>query len=277
MESEYAQVRQYTIHSQTNTHPSCTFDMNELAALNGGRQPPISAKSSQTLWKGFSALYMDTSSGSGWGQPLSSSGSCLKYFEIQPVVECSTNPGCEVKFDESSMWMSTCPADSTEGDTIGEFLPIGEVEYNPEDPAPVLDYISRCAVCESTYPWLAVHSFNDRVPDCPRANDGKFEAYKLWEGFSLIMAKDRGGGVGQDLTTPGSCLKRFSTLMSAKCQYTGTTVDGPNCVFQSSAAEILFVRNSEKEFDDEVSVPSRDADILTYFSRCAVCLLEIRR
>lgn len=277
MKSEYAQVRQYTLHSQTNKHPSCTFDMTELTLLNGGRQPPISAESSQELWRGYSALYMDTSSGSGWGQPLSSSGSCLKKFEIQPVVECSTNPGCEVKFDESSMWMSTCPVDTTDGDTIGEFLPNGEVEYDPNNPTEVTDYISRCAVCESTYPWLAVHSFNDRVPECPQPNDGKFAAYKLWEGWSLIMAKDRGGGVGQDLTTPGSCLKRFSTLMSAKCQYAGSSVSGPNCVFQSSNAEILFVRNSEKEYDDDSSVPSRARDLHTYFSRCAVCLLKILR
>ena len=60
------------------------------------RDVRISPDSAKMLWEGFSALYMDTSSGSGWGQPLSSSGSCLKKFEIQPVVECSTNPGCEV-------------------------------------------------------------------------------------------------------------------------------------------------------------------------------------
>lgn len=275
MRSEYAQVRQYTIHSQTNQHPQCNFDMAELTRLNGGVEPPISPEASQTLWTGFSALYMDTSSGSGWGQPLSSSGSCLKKFEIQPVVECSTNPGCEVKFDESSMWMSTCPADPNK--SIGELLPYGEVEYNPDKPENVTDYISRCAVCESTYPWLAVHSFNDRVPDCPQPNDGKFAAYKLWEGWSLIMAKDRGGGVGQDLTTPGSCMRRFSTLMSAKCQYSGSTVSGPNCVFQSSNAEILFVRNSEKEFDEDASIGARAPDLRTYFSRCAVCLLRILR
>lgn len=276
MRSEYAQIQQYTIHSQTNQAPSCSFDLNELARLNGGQMPRIEKDSSIALWEGFSALYMDTSSGSGWGQPLSSSGSCLKNFEIQPVVECSTNPGCEVKFDESSMWMSTCPQEGS-GETIGEFLPYGETEYDVANPKPVTDYISRCSVCQSTYPWLAVHSFNDRVPECPKANNGKFEAYTLWVGWSLIMAKDRGGGVGQDLTTPGSCLRRFSPLMSAKCQYAGTSVSGPNCVFQSSGAEILFVRNSEKEFDDDVDVGVLDDDLHTYFSRCAVCLLKILR
>ena len=40
--------------------------------------------------------------------------------------------------------------------------------------------------------------------------------------------------------------------MSAKCQYTGASVSGPNCVFQSSNAEILFVRSSDREFDDDV-------------------------
>ena len=32
-----------------------------------------------------------------------------------------------------------------------------------------------------------MHSFNDRVPDCPQASDGKFVAYKIWVGWSLIM------------------------------------------------------------------------------------------
>ena len=73
-----------------------------------GQMPRIEKESSIALWEGFSALYMDTSSGSGWGQPLSSSGSCLKNFEIQPVVECSTNPGCEVKRVELSALIFTC-------------------------------------------------------------------------------------------------------------------------------------------------------------------------
>lgn len=274
MKSEYAQVRQYTIHSQSKYFPKCGFDMAELTRLNGGRRPDIQPDSSQDLWTGFSALYMDTSSGSGWGQPLSSSGSCLPKFEIQPVVECSTHPGCEVIFDESSMWMSTAPEIGS-GSTVGEHLPEGEIEYDAGNPTPVTDYISRCSVCESTYPWLAVHSFNDRVPDCPQASDGKFVAYKIWVGWSLIMAKDRGGGVGQDLTTPGSCLKRFSPLMSAKCQYSGTQVSGPNCVFQSANAEILFVRNSEKEVAE--SVFSLDPDLPTYFSRCSVCIMKMLR
>jgi len=276
MKSDRAQVQQYTIHSQTDQYPSCEFDMYELARLNGGRTPDIPSQSSKSLWKGYSALYMDTSSGSGWGQPLSSSGSCLKQFEIQPVVECSTNPGCEVKFDESSMWMSTCPSEES-GETPGDHLPNGEKAYDINNPEELTQYISRCSVCESTYPWLAVHSFNDRVPDCPQPNDGKFVAYKLWEGWSLIMAKDRGGGVGQDLTTPGSCLRRFSPLVSAKCQYTGAQVNGPNCVFQSANAEILFVRNSEKEFNDDESIPTLDPQLPTYFSRCSVCLLKILR
>lgn len=275
MDSDYAQVLQYTIHSQTNQAPSCAFDLNDLARLNGGRIPALDHSFSKHLWDGFSAMYMDTSSGSGWGQPLSSSGSCLKDFEIQPVVECSTNPGCEVKFDESSMWMSTCPESSSQ--SIDRFLPHGEVAFSLQNPTPVTNFISRCAVCESKHPWLAVHSFNDRVPECPTSNDGKFASYKLWEGWSLIMAKDRGGGVGQDLTSPGSCMRRFSPLMTAKCQYTGATINGPNCVFQSSDAQILFLRNSEKEFSQEQSVDTDDLSLHSYFSRCSVCLLNVLR
>ena len=46
----------------------------------------------------------------------------------------------QVKFDESSMWMSTCPADKSE--TVGEFLPEGEVEYDINNPTAVSIYFS---------------------------------------------------------------------------------------------------------------------------------------
>lgn len=46
----------------------------------------------------------------------------------------------QVKFDESSMWMSTCPEDKDE--TIGEFLPEGEVEYDINNPTAVSIYFS---------------------------------------------------------------------------------------------------------------------------------------
>lgn len=65
-------------------------------------------------------------------------------------------------------------------------------------------YISRCAVCESASPILAVHSQSVEVPDCPIGWE------LMWIGYSYFMNTDAGAqGSGQPLHSPGSCLAEF--------------------------------------------------------------------
>jgi hypothetical protein len=221
---------------------------------------------------------MDTSSGSGFGQPLSSTGSCFIKFEIQPVVEC-TSQQCEVIGDDSSIWMSIHKP-ASDRSTIGEFFPAGEIEYTESNPAAVTDYVSRCRVCESSYPWLAVHSFTHEIPSCPTNMYGtgvRFNSYTLWSGYSIVMARDRGGGVGQDLASPGSCLKYFSPIMTVKCVPSGT-IGRPNCHFQSPDAKTIFIRNSAATWSDRIGAVKQNKQSEEqdwYISRCSVCLLRV--
>lgn len=220
---------------------------------------------------------MDTSSGSGFGQPLSSSGACFKEFEIQPVVECTAQQ-CEIIGDDSSIWMSIAKDDDTQ--TIGDFFPQGEIEYTLSNPTKVTDYISRCTVCESSYPWIAVHSFDHSVPDCPSNMYGsgvRFTSHRLWTGYSIVMARDRGGGVGQNLASPGSCLERFSPIMTVKCVPSGT-LGRPNCHFQSPDAKTVFIRNSAATWSDRIGTSPQNQQTEEqpyYMSRCSVCVMKV--
>lgn len=273
--SRYVQPMQYTIHSQTNELPVCP----DAADIVGQGYSGAAFAYPDLKRFGYSAFYMDTSSGSGFGQPLSSTGSCLVSFEIQPIVEC-TSQQCEVIGDDSSIWMSTHKPDS-DTRTLMEFFPSGEIEYTKSNPTPVTNYISRCQVCESQYPWMAVHSFTNDIPNCPKNMYGtgvRFNSYVLWEGYSIVMARDRGGGVGQDLASPGSCLKYFSPIMTVKCVPSGT-IGRPNCHFQSPDAKAVFIRNSAATWSDRIGPVKQGQQTMSqdwYISRCSVCLLEVQ-
>merc|ERR1712096_153254 len=216
---------------------------------------------------------MDTSSGAGFGQPLASTGSCFADFDIQPVVEC-TSDKCEIVGDDSSIWMSLVNNDTSK--TLSEFFPPGEIPLQPNT-RDVTDYISRCAVCVSIYPWIAVHSFDHTVPACPQGEGGvTFNTELLWSGYSIVMARDRGGGVGQDMSSPGSCLEKFSPIMTVKCVPSGTLGE-PNCSFQSPDAKTIFVRNKKAEYSEQIGPYPRGEQLHPqdyYVSRCSVCLIK---
>ena len=50
------------------------------------------------------------------------------------------------------------------------------------------------------------------IPSCPSGYT------RLWDGYSFMgSAAIRGNGNGQDLSSPGSCLKNFRTIAAAQC------------------------------------------------------------
>ena len=55
------------------------------------------ASDAQEIKKGYSALFMEQSSGAGTGQGLSFGGSCFSEFTVAPIMEC-TDDACDVSF-----------------------------------------------------------------------------------------------------------------------------------------------------------------------------------
>ncbi|EDO34169.1 predicted protein, partial [Nematostella vectensis] len=76
-----------------------------------------------------------------------------------------------------------------------------QVPMMPIQASAVEPYISRCTVCESHGPVMAVHSQSTTLPTCP----GGWSS--LWSGYSFLMHTGAGGsGTGQSLGSSGSCL-----------------------------------------------------------------------
>lgn len=53
----------------------------------------------------------------------------------------------------------------------------------PVDNDAVEPHISRCSVCETPGPVIAVHSQDQSLPSCPTGWQG------LWDGYSFIMVR----------------------------------------------------------------------------------------
>lgn len=102
--------------------------------------------------------------------------------------------------------------------------------------------LNRCSVCESTTRVIAIHSQAMAPPNCP--NDWS----ELWIGYSYLMVRNRkisilkytifvkttsltqlfyqstvdnSGGFGQNLVSPGSCLKEFRANPVIECHDKG--------------------------------------------------------
>lgn len=138
-----------TLHSQTNSTPSCPAGTTQL-------------------WTGYSLGYTD-GDGFGHGQDLGKSGSCVRRFNTIPFMMCrgrKENGRCHYSFrSEKTYWLSTT------ADEINEEIPMDQNE----------DYISRCAVCEISAAVLAVHSQSSDIPVCPQGWSS------LWVGYSFLM------------------------------------------------------------------------------------------
>jgi hypothetical protein len=134
--------------------------------------------------------------------------------------------------------------------------------YNEE----VMPYISRCAVCEIENRALAFHSQSAEVPRCPTD-----QWAKLWEGYSFLMftgSNARGGG--QNLASPGSCMRHFSTVPFIEC--IGTQ---KSCYVFSVKYSYWLWAADEVATDFDTSDPTaaiytRD-QIPNQISRCVVC------
>ncbi|CDQ97771.1 unnamed protein product [Oncorhynchus mykiss] len=114
-----------------------------------------------------------------------------------PFSYCNTGTCDYASRNDKSYWLSTTAA----------------VPMMPVSGHDIRAHISRCAVCETPSPAVAVHSQDYIAPTCPPG------WRSLWAGYSFLMhsgAGDEGGG--QSLTSSGSCLRDFRAQPFVECQ-----------------------------------------------------------
>jgi len=217
------------IHSQTARAPMC---------------PPGTA----LMWEGYSLLHI-YGNAHAQGQDLGQPGSCLKRFSTMPYLFCNLNNVCDyASRNDYSYWLSTT-----------EPMPMMMTPIKGPD---MEKFISKCSVCETPTKTIAMHSQDMNVPDCP----GNWDY--LWEGYSFLMHTDAGAdGAGQDLSSPGSCLRDFRSRPFIECHGHG------RCNYHTTAYSYWMATiASDRMFKKPVQATMKAGSLRSRVSRCVVCM-----
>ena len=100
------------------------------------------------------------------GQDLGKSGSCLRKFSTMPYLFCNVYQRCNLASrNDYSYWLSA-----------SNLIPMMPVDNDAVEP-----HISRCSVCATPGPVIAVHSQDQTIPACPPGWQG------IWHGYSFVM------------------------------------------------------------------------------------------
>lgn len=102
---------------------------------------------------------------------------------------------------------------------------------------------------------LVKHSQTPEIPECHPGH------IKLWDGYSLLYVDGNDYPHNQDLGSPGSCVKRFSTLPVLSCGLNNV------CNYASRNDRSFWLSTSEAMPMSPVS----EREIVKYISRCTVC------
>lgn len=101
------------------------------------------------------------------------------------------------------------------------------------------------------------HSQSTRIPDCPTGSS------KMWSGYSLLYIMGNERSHGQDLGTPGSCLRKFSTMPYMFCDIK------ESCHLASRNDYSYWLSTNEPTRYDKK--PMTGEVLSKYISRCSVC------
>lgn len=102
---------------------------------------------------------MTGSSGTGTGESLASSGSCLENFRVNPFIECNGGRGsCNFFTDKLSFWMMTVNKQTM-------FEPVPEALFDKEKGDNLKARVSRCRVCTKGFASNSLEGPRDREPD----------------------------------------------------------------------------------------------------------------
>lgn len=216
----------YVKHSQSDDVPEC-------------------ADGHVTLWKGYSLLHTEDD-GRAHVQDLGQAGSCLQKFSPMPFMFCNINGVCNHnQRTATSYWLAT--------DRDHPMMPL-------EGHDSITPYISRCSVCQSLAPVLAVHSQGVSLPQCPRG------WRELWQGYSFVMHAVGAMGGGQQLQSPGSCLQEFRATPYIECN------GQMECHFFADKYSFWLVDIAG--YRDDSGGTYKPHEILYHVGRCLVCIMD---
>lgn len=219
------------MHSQSTQIPQC---------------PQGSAK----LWEGYSLLYLEGNE-KAHSQDLGWPGSCLQRFNTMPFIFCDFNEVCNyASRNDKSHWLSTT-------------APIPMMPVEGQD---IIQYISRCAVCDVPGIAIAIHSQTTEIPECPERWEG------LWIGYSFAMHTAAGAdGGGQSLSSPGSCLEDFRSSPFIECN----GARGSCHYFFNKFSFWLASINQRLQFNTPESETLKAGNLRSRISRCQVCMKTV--
>lgn len=140
-----------------------------FARHSQGVHIPECPPNTNKMWEGYS-LASVIGAARAVGQDLGQSGSCLLRFSTMPYMFCDHKNVCSyAENNDDSLWLST-----------PEPMP---VMMTPIPAREITNYISRCAVCETSTRVIALHSQTMHIPDCPSGWE------EMWTGYSYFMVR----------------------------------------------------------------------------------------
>lgn len=95
------------------------------------------------------------------------------------------------------------------------------------------------------------------MPSCPD------RTRPLWDGYSLLYIMGNERAHGQDLGSPGSCLRRFSTMPYMFCNIN-------NVCNVASRNDYSYWLSTQERMKTDMT-PIVGSDIQKYIGRCSVC------
>jgi collagen type IV alpha len=102
---------------------------------------------------------------------------------------------------------------------------------------------------------LVKHSQSEEIPRCDAGQ------IQLWDGYSLMYVDGNDYPANQDLGSPGSCVRKFSTMPVMAC--------GQNNVCNyASRNDRTYWLSTSKEIP---MMPVSEYEMRPYISRCVVC------
>ena len=213
----------YAFHSQTTAYPSCPTGFTEL-------------------WRGYSSV---GGHDAGARANLSEIGSCLENFVVTSWVECAgwTNQCIHNSSGDSTLWLSTL-SDTT-------------AATNSSNRNTLMNWVSRCRVCEGSKPIIARHSMTTSYPSCPTGWS------ELWRGYSYAGGGSNRTPIQHDhLSGPGSCLKNFRKVVTLDCA-------GKRCFYKSSHDFSSYLATTTANYKN-----SHQTSATNLISRCRVCMKD---
>lgn len=102
---------------------------------------------------------------------------------------------------------------------------------------------------------LVKHSQTESVPQCEEGH------VKLWDGYSLLYVDGNDYAANQDLGSPGSCVRRFSTMPVMACGQNNV------CNYASRNDRTFWLSTSAPI----PMMPVVEREMQQYISRCVVC------